>query len=487
MQPRDLKTISRSRIIQRFWEYAGAVSVRVKVLGIVLGVILLLGGFVIMQIRDVLNNALLKDLQEQGIALAHNIAVDAGRVLQSENLEALHSLLVERKAHYSSESHNTLVDYIFIRDPDARLIAAEGSADPSARLIPASQYQDSDHEVFTTDDGSVTEIRYAVPGTDLTVYLGLSLALNARTVNEVSFQLFSITLVMVAIGFGAAFFLTWVLTRPLGDLVSAAQAVAQGDFSRRVPRWADDEIGELATAFNAMTAALQRAESERHERERLREQYISGVIEAQENERQRIARELHDSTSQSLTSLLVGLQNLKDARTPEGMTAQVEDLRGIVAHTLDEVRRISWQLRPSILDDLGLVSALHHHIETYQKQYNLPVETVFTGLDGRLSSAVETTVYRIVQEGLTNVARYAQATAVSVIITRRQGVLRVIVEDNGIGFDPAAILQQKNSLGLHGIRERATLLGGSLAIESEPGHGTSLFVEIPDSLKEEPR
>lgn len=466
-----------SRTGQFFWRYAGAVSVRVKVLGIVLGVIILLGIFIILQMRAVLTSILLWDLGQQGIAITRNIVLETDMVMQDATIDALGELFSERRQHFSSPSHNTQVDYIALTGPDGAVLMAEGLYDPAETLISIAQPEGSSHELFVSSDETVTEVREDTAYG--TLHLGLSQLLVHQTVNEASFNIFSVTIVMVAVGFAAAFLLTWVLTRPLTDLVSAASAVERGDLERTVPRWADDEIGELATAFNAMTASLKRADEERGERERLREQYISGIIEAQENERQRIARELHDSTSQSLTSLLVGLQNLHGTRSPDELPAHIETLRGIVAHTLDEVRQLSWQLRPSILDDLGLKSALAHHIGSAQAQYGLPVDLVIQGLDDRLPAALETTIYRIVQESLTNVVRYAKATAVSVFVGVRGETIRVIVEDNGVGFDPAAVQREKKSLGLQGIRERAGLFGGTLTIESSPGAGATLVIEIP--------
>jgi len=205
---------------------------------------------------------------------------------------------------------------------------------------------------------------------------------------------------------------------------------------------------------------------------------------AQENERQRIARELHDSTSQSLTSLLVGLQNIKQSPTQADIITRVDDLRGVVATTLDEIRNISWRLRPSALDDLGLVSAVENFVHEYIARHHITTEVSFVGIEKRLAPEIETTIYRIIQEGLTNIARYAQAKTVSLVITCKADKIKIIIEDDGIGFNPDMVLQHKNSLGLRGIKERAGLLGGSLRIESAAGQGTSLYIELPTSITE---
>ncbi len=456
-----LKPLLRSSLFQRFWDVAGAASVRVKVLGIVLGVIVLLGLFVTLQMRFVLRQALTADLVEQGDALSHEFAAEARRLLQANGFEALGIYLQGRQVHYSSDSHNTRVAYIQVESQDGTLVAASPPPEASA------------------PEGDLLHLTTDIPDfTGLVLRLGLDQTRIDETVGQVTLQLLTITLMMIAVGFAAAYFLTWILTRPIDNLVEATQAVTNGDFSRRVPRWANDEIGELASAFNAMTASLAQAERERAERDRMRADYVSKVIVAQEDERKRIARELHDSTGQSLTSLLVGLKNLKESPASDEIDCRIDELRDVVSHTLDEVRALAWQLRPSVLDDLGLLSALSHYINDYQKRYGVQIDFVANGRQERLRPEIETSIYRIVQEALTNVARHAQASAVSVVVNYRQDRVKIIVEDNGVGFSMAA-LQSEKSLGLQGIRERAALFNGSLTIESQPGQGTALFIEIP--------
>lgn len=472
--------LTASPLFRRFWEFAGAVSIRVKVLGIVLGVVCLLGIFAIIQMNRVLTATLLRDLVEQGAALTVQTATDATALAGRYNPDLLHAFLVERRWHFSTESHNTQVAYITLESAAGVWIAGDKPDTRSAGLLPyVDEAATLPHTVRVAMNYGFLDFSVSLPDDLGVLHLGLSLETLHRTVNQVLLQLAAITLVMMAVGFSAAFFLTWILTRPILALVGAANAVARGDLGYRVSRWADDEIGELSTAFNSMTASLQEAERERSEREQMRARYVSNIILAQENERQRIARELHDSTGQSLTSLLVGLQTLKLAEAADERRGRIDELRRVVASTLDEVRALSWGLRPSVLDDLGLVSALRHYLDDYQNRYGIQVHHVVSGLEERLPPEMETTIYRIVQEGLTNIARHAQANHVAVILSCRQRVLRIIVEDNGIGFTPEASRAQPKSLGLQGIRERTGLFNGSFAIESMPGRGTTLTIEIP--------
>lgn len=472
-----MKRLFRSPFIQSLWEIAGGVSIRVKVLGIVLGIVIVLSALVIAQMRSVLNKRLLLNLEVQGAAIAESIARHVVGMQENGQEEVLLPYLQDRQAHYSDANHNTAVAYILLRDSTGNVTHTIGDVS-TAELehALADLHTDVGTTLWISDE--IMEVAVDLPASGAVFHMGFSLSPITETVRTVTLQLFAITVVMVAVGFAAAFFLTWILTRPLLELVRATHAVAQGNFSQRVHRWANDEIGELATAFNEMTASLQEAEQVRAEREAMRKHYVSGVILAQENERHRIARELHDSTSQSLTSLLVGLQNLKIAAADGSINEGVDDLRGVVRQTLDEVRALSWRLRPSTLDDLGLVSALRQYIDEYQERYGIQVDYTASGMRERLPAQIETALYRIVQEGLTNIARYAQTHIASVFLSCRGNVVRIIIEDNGVGFDPTTI-QGNKSLGLQGIRERAGLLSGTLTIESQPGQGTSLFIEIP--------
>lgn len=480
-----LDPVLQSPLFRRFWDIAGAVSVRVKVLGIVLGVILLLSLFITLQMRSALAATLDVELETQGFALVENLAEQAAELLRQDDLEALRLFLAERLAHYSSESHNTRVDYILIEDNRGQPIAHTfGDSIPDDVILPADPSQHSIMHLKTRW-GGVMDIAHVLPDGLGVLRLGLAEDNIERTVDSVTWQIATITLVMVVVGFIAAFFLTWILTRPLLTLVNATEAVAKGDFSQQVPRWANDEIGDLAEAFNAMTRALAQADRERADRETLRANYIRGVIQAQEEERKRIARELHDSTSQSLTSLLVGLRNLEAVEDRDTLECRINDIRGVVGHTLDEVHTLAWQLRPSVLDDLGLVAALERYVADYQQRYGISVHFITHGGDERLPVELETSIYRIIQEGLTNIARHSRATNASVLIERGKQDIRIIVEDNGVGFDSDKVQYSERSLGLQGIRERAQLFGGKLTVESQPGQGTSLFIVLPNTVSNE--
>jgi len=198
------------------------------------------------------------------------------------------------------------------------------------------------------------------------------------------------------------------------------------------------------------------------------------VVAGQEVERRRLARELHDETGQALTSILLGLRALEGGAHDD---ANVDNLRELVVATLQDVRRLAVQLRPTALDDFGLVPALERLVQTFSEASGIAVELEAGLGDERVPTDVETTVYRIVQEALTNIVKHADAKRVSIVLVRRDGWVTAVIEDDGRGFDPAAVTA--DNLGLDGMRERVELHEGRLTVETAPGSGTTLRVEVP--------
>jgi PAS domain S-box-containing protein len=230
-------------------------------------------------------------------------------------------------------------------------------------------------------------------------------------------------------------------------------------------------------------SSIVRDTTERVQAAEVRSRLLEQVISAQEEERRRIARELHDETGQSLMSLLVGLHAIEAAGSAREAHTLARKYREIAALALEEVRRMAMGLRPSVLDDLGLAAAVERYAEQYAKSYGISVDVHCQGLeDHRLPSSVETAVYRIIQEALTNIAKHAQATVASIVIEPQPAFLQTIVEDNGCGFDVQQTLHSSGRtahFGLHGMRERAGLINGTIEIESTVGRGTTIYVQVP--------
>ena len=211
------------------------------------------------------------------------------------------------------------------------------------------------------------------------------------------------------------------------------------------------------------------------------------LISAEDQERRRIARELHDETGQSLTTLLVGLRTIADVERLAEVRSIAQRLREVAAHTVDDVGRLARGLHPAVLDDKGLVAAIRRHVSDFAQSFGVVVDLRVHGrVPHRLAPLAQSTTYRILQEALTNVARHAQARVIRVVLKHDSIGFELLIQDDGVGFDPTTALSEASGLGLHGMQERVALLGGSVQIQSRRGHGTMIRARIPAGLAPSP-
>lgn len=213
-----------------------------------------------------------------------------------------------------------------------------------------------------------------------------------------------------------------------------------------------------------------------------RTEMLSRVLDAQESERRRIARDLHDEVGQTLTSLLIGFRTIVEAESLDSVRLKAEEQRETTSALLDDIKRLARGLRPSVLDDLGLIPALERLTIDFQRLHDIKTTLDTAGLSSsRLPSAIEVTVYRIVQEAMNNVVKHADAHTAYIRIGLQADDVEVVVEDDGRGFQkqPTRKLAADGHFGVAGMTERATLLGGSLVIESKPGTGTLVRARLP--------
>ena len=251
--------------------------------------------------------------------------------------------------------------------------------------------------------------------------------------------------------------------RPIGVLVAHDKTGSDPRFSSADLRLAEQFANRAAIAVDL---------SRRVARDALRR-----VVSGQELERRRLARELHDETGQALTSILLGLRAVEEAGNPHEMRTAASHLRELVVGTLQDVRRLAVQLRPKALDDFGLVAAVERLVQTFSEATAIRVDLEAQLGDERLPAEVETTLYRIVQEALTNIVKHSEALRVSILLVRSRGSATVVIEDDGQGFDPAEL--REDGMGIIGMRERVELHEGRLTVESTPGSGATFVAEVP--------
>lgn len=447
--------------------FAGRFPVRTKIIGIVLALTTILGLGITWQVRSAMTGFAESELSSRGEAIALEVAAQVAEPVAEGHVATVVDILDAVVA-----SHPDTVFAVASR-PDGVVIGTAADTTELPPGTPENALVDHPDEIeglhtfsspIAEDGGTVT--------------VGMSDARLVRTVNAVTLQLLLTTLFVGAIGIVAATLLTWLLTRPILDLVKTTHMVSHGDLTARATVTAEDEIGTLAKAFNRMVDELETNRRTITETERARTRLLEQLIGAQEDERKRIARELHDGVGQSLSSIILAANIIESSDPSDGAGEHAARISEEAAETLKHVRRLGRELRPSVLDDLGLVAALDRYVAEFRLRYPEIAAEFHSDLPQRLSPVMETTMYRVIQEGMTNVARHSGARSVSVLIIQRTGTVRAIIEDNGSGFDPEAERRNGQSVGIHGMIERVELLGGRLDIESSDA-GTSVYAEVP--------
>ena len=313
----------------------------------------------------------------------------------------------------------------------------------------------------------------------------------------------------VLVAAGLIFGFTRQIVSPLRRLAATAQRFGSGDLEAPIPAMGQDEIGRLAESLNTMRHQLKDAQGEIRqrnqeleqrvkqrtneleelyqqlsERDKERGDLLGKIITAQEEERRRIARELHDEVSQTLTGLVMSLGSAEAllTRDPAAVRQRLESLRGLTSEAVEEVRRLIRDLRPSLLDDLGLVAAIGWYVENYLAPAGVKAELETQGFKRRLPPTVEITLFRVVQEAITNIVKHAQAKTARIHLHVTHSAIVGSIEDDGVGFNEDTLRSERRkgmTVGLLGMEERINLLEGKLNIESKPGEGTRVHFEIP--------
>lgn len=327
----------------------------------------------------------------------------------------------------------------------------------------------------------------SVPDTPWLVSLEFPYNVVVEGSSKFMFGLLLLGAVMIACGTLAAWLIGKNLVLPLKKLTNAVSTLSSGEFAEvKVER--QDEIGKLAVSFNEMSQNLKdtkiKMEEKISEAELLNTQLRKLSAHQQnirENERKLIAREMHDELGQLLTGFKMDIQLLKN-QMPAGnnvrITEHISSMTNLVDDAIRFVRRLSSQLREGPLEDLGLIAALQWYTTEFTKRYNIPVTLYYSNTDVSLSPEVKTSLFRICQESLTNIARHSRATQVEIAIAVNNNALFLTVKDNGKGFKTAGT-KKTGSLGLLGMNERAIMIGATLSLHSTIGKGTTIKVTLP--------
>lgn len=436
------------------------------------------------------------------VALAQAIARRAEPLIRANEVETLREHVAEQIRSFPD------IRYVTIQGPEEEMLVHDfrfPAEAPEDMFIPELEVCSACHGSPEEVKGEAFDMPYGngPPRASLRVFkrppgvildIGMPLAdgelgeirvgagdnIIGREVAAVSRALLGNLVLYFFLGMAALFGVTYLISHPLADLLAATNQIRSGDFNARAHVASNDEIGRLAHTFNLMVEELQSYRHKVSEKETARLSLIEKMVRVQEDERKIIARELHDQFGQSLSTVLLLVQRLaKDQGGPLAAHTEIEEH---VRNLLDAVKQLAWDIRPSILDDYGLVLALQRYAEQVSRrsELNVDFQAVLPPEAPRLPAHIEVPLYRVAQEAVTNVVRHAEASNASIVLILRAHEIVLIVEDDGKGFDIEAVNERERlPLGLIGMSERIALISGEFNIESEPGAGATVRIRIP--------
>ncbi|GAM13402.1 HAMP domain-containing sensor histidine kinase [Mesobacillus selenatarsenatis] len=430
--------------------------------------------------ESLLRAHLQQQFEVQGKNQSKTIGDSVAEYLLTENVNGVNNILKEHK------KANENIEYILVFDWNSRLFAHTFSGEPTKELLNAGD--DENFRVVKTDKGYIWDFPAPVTEYDVgLIRVGISEDKQLSIIKTIlSNILFSLVIFFLTSAIIVAS-LHRIITKPINDLVKGTQFLSKGNFNYRVPtKDRNDEMGTLIRSFNQMVDDLENYRVKTDELDKKRQILLEKIIDIQEEERKFIAMELHDEIGQSLTGVKLNLKSLEQEMNDERLKEQIIDLHSQVSLSLKNIHDLIVEIGPRFLEGRSIVDILERYAKDYQQRSNINISLEIdnrTKLD--LSKQTKTTIFRIMQEALTNIAKYANATEVVITIENSKTHLILIIEDNGIGFDVNREFENMSSnknMGLFSMKERASLVEGTLLIESEKGLGTTVFVRIP--LKE---
>ena len=469
-----------------------------RINGIIIGVILILSLIIGALMVRITRNLLERQMENRGIEIATSIGASSSNDILLDDHYALSSRITANLKHADDIKYIIICDFAGRRLFDTFLgkfpaglpqdisplsfpVPAEGEGELVSRAV-----------TYASNDGPIREVTVPVEkGATGYVRVGMSAHSSQKLLSATIRRFLLITLLICLLASAVATLLAHLIVKPIRKLVVAAHQIRQGNYSVRAEVRDDAEVGQLARAFNEMAASL-KAEAIEHDRlleelrtkEAARTILLNKLFRVQEDERKRISRELHDESGQSLASMLAYLKLLSSKLDTEPQKELLLQARNVVTEIMGNLRSMAVELRPPVLDDLGILTAMRKYIDNFSRQQGCAVVCSFPEVEPRLDGTVSLALYRILQESLVNVAKHARARSVHVLVTALDRQVLLSVSDDGQGTTEAALAQAfgNNRLGIFGMRERAELLGGSFSMDSNPQRGTTVKAVLPQFL-----
>lgn len=454
------------------------VSIFIKILGISFGLLLIAGiGFI--SVTNILMYKTLSDqLERNGIETLYALLNKIEESIIMQNKLELFYVLENTKKNKREIIYLLLLD----KYKNVKIIVPEMRITKDFINANMPDNNKENIKVIKTEKGLIHDIAIPIMGGELGVLrCGLSeKGITKLITNNIIKSAIYIFFILI-IGIILAIRVIRLIYRPIKNLNNAVNEIAKGNFKIRLKPWALDEIGKLTQAYNKMAESLQKASGELKRKENLRQNLIKRIILAQEEERMRIARELHDSIGQLFSSLKLNLKSLELKLKNKRYNRRIQYLYTLIDKLLDEIYSLIYELRPENLSDFGIIKTVENYIREYEKKIKIKTEfktNIRKNL--KLKFPVEINIYRIIQEALTNIQRHSKAKNVRIEFLKDKNNLLLNIQDDGIGFDIGKMFESaKKPLGVMGMNERTEILGGDFKIFSENKKGTRICIKLP--------
>ncbi len=311
-----------------------------------------------------------------------------------------------------------------------------------------------------------------IPGLNWVILAEIDTAEAMSPIRNLLSDFLLIGLIVAVLIFVFAYILARRITSPIIQLKNAAGNISEGNLNIQLPVTSNDEIGELTTAFNQMADQLHQQQELINEEKKKR---LRSIIDGQEKERQRLSRDLHDGLGQSLIAIKLQLENYCESES-SGDNDQMAKIKGYFDQTIEDIRRMSNDLAPSVLDEFGLTTALKNLCRNFSQSAGIPVHFKTTGPGLKIANKTKIYIYRICQEALTNAIKHAKASLIEVNLNFEKQLIKLDIKDDGKGFDLEST-EHSGGNGLNNLFERAQIINGFLQIITSPGHGTKIRFE----------
>ena len=461
-----------------------SVPVYIKIIGIIFFAVIILEFTTIVSIYLIFYKSEYHRLKKSGEAAGKIISYKIEDYMEAGNIAGLKKLI------YYTVSKSTLLDYVIVRDEKGKVIVFV-----SKKTLKSLEKKVSSDYVLKYFNKNTIGLKLNILNDDESGkygHVGAKIGTIQLGVSSDTFHYFLkitatlIIFVLIPLIALAVIFLWWMsktVLKPLSELQEASESAKRGnyDITVKTPKFADEKLVGLINGFNNMMLAFRKTEDKWQTKDLRRKEFIEEVIKAQELERKKLSRELHDEMEQFLVYINMKFKVLEKLYGMGEENRDIEEMRSYIAKEFDNIKNITKELRPGVLYELGLYKAIMQYAEEIKFNHDIGVEIFTAGMqEFKADEYTEINIYRIFQEAFSNIIRHSNATAVKIAINFENCIFSAIIEDNGKGFKPDKADKNKNeNFGIIGMKERAEILGGSLHIRTKAGQGTMVSFNIP--------